>query len=511
MKRKSKKNQVPHEEVSCISNKGRTSQSMLKYTVSVSAMCIALLYISIQNSENKKYSEKLITKHLRKQINNWINKKINITTENNIHTVNSENVIRLLDNCATDSVSTSEISDDETYQLFQILGFKKVQFTSESWCRKYLSIESIEGWWDKSGLNGISNITYTDGRFAIGQFHKGAIWGEMKTYRCIFGTCNDWEEEDEQDVTVAEYLESVVRYVGGRPDKTHRSLWFPVGGGILQCFPDPDGLADGDNCVYLYPDYETALIGLWKSGRMVSTVEAKLVGLYLENDHLQLEVGKVKMKEKVKYRLDVSTSTVISATPLIEDPFEEKIVYVAESIIENAGEGLFLKKNVASGDLVAIYNGVRMSDHEARLRKEDRRSPYRIFGWNGEVLNIPSRFQTTETYTASLAHKANHAKNANAVFRMLDHPRFGECIGVYMIKEGAAGEEVYVDYGYVEKAMATEAGMDMLLDAAQMISGIKTKKEFKLEMKKAIGHIREKVGHLKPLISTLKLAQSFMS
>ena len=129
MKRKSKKNQVPQEEVSWRSNKGRTSQSMLKYTVSVSAMCIALLYISIQNSENKKYSEKLITKHLRKQINNWINKKINITTENNIHNVNSENVIRLLDNCATDSVSTSEISDDETYQLFQMLGFKKVQFT----------------------------------------------------------------------------------------------------------------------------------------------------------------------------------------------------------------------------------------------------------------------------------------------------------------------------------------------------------------------------------------------
>ena len=207
----------------------------------------------------------------------------------------------------------------------------------------------------------------------------------------------------------------------------------------------------------------------------------------------------------------MSSSTVISRSPLLEDPYEQKRVYVAESIIQNAGEGLFLRQNAAAGDLVAIYNGVRMSEHESKLRKEDRRSHYRVFGRNGEIMNIPANLQSTETYRASLAHKANHVKDANAEFGPLDHPRFGEIIGVFMIKDGKAGEEIYVDYGYVEKALATEAGMDFMLSAAQVVSGLTNKSEFKQEMKKAIGYVRENVVHIKPFINTLKMAKSFLS
>ena len=88
--------------------------------------------------------------------------------------------------------------------------------------------------------------------------------------------------------------------------------------------------------------------------------------------------------------------------------------------------------------------------------------------------------------------------------------RFGEVIGVFMIKSGVAGEEVLVDYGYVEKALATEAGLDMLLKAAQSVSGLSNTREFKSEMKRAIGYIRGHVDHIKPLINTLKMARSFI-
>ena len=81
---------------------------------------------------------------------------------------------------------------------------------------------------------------------------------------------------------------------------------------------------------------------------------------------------------------------------------------------------------------------------------------------------------------------------------------------MFMIKPGVAGEEVLVDYGYVEKALATEAGLDMLLRAAQSVSGLSDTGEFKSEMKRAIGYIRDNVGHIKPIINTLKMARSFM-
>lgn len=152
-----------------------------------------------------------------------------------------------------------------------------------------------------------------------------------------------------------------------------------------------------------------------------------------------------------------------------------------------------------------------MTEHEARVRAEDRRSPYRIHGWDGEILNIPLGQHFTDNYSASSAHKANHAKKANSEFRNLEHPRFGKILGIFMLKDGVAGEEVLVDYGYIEKAQATEAGIQMLLEAAQAMSGLSDKKEFKQEMKRAIGYIREKVGHLKPLINTMKMAKAFMS
>ena len=59
--------------------------------------------------------------------------------------------------------------------------------------------------------------------------------------------------------------------------------------------------------------------------------------------------------------------------------------------------------------------------------------------------------------------------------------------------------------------MATEAGIKMMLDSAQVMSGYTNKEEFKREMKRTIGYVRDQVNHLKPLLSTFKMARNFMS
>ena len=245
----------------------------------------------------------------------------------------------------------------------------------------------------------------------------------MSRVRCVFGACDVWEEQEGLNVTAADHLESVLHYVGGRPDPKHTGLWLPVGGGLIQCPPDEDGLASGGGCVYLYPDLNTALLGQWRSGRMMTAHEAAVRGIYEDQDDLRLVVERTKGMDANVFTLDISTSTKISSQPRLEDPYEQRMVYVAESMIPGAGEGVFLRRDVKPGDLVSIYNGVRMTEQESRLRKEDRRSVYRIHGQAGEILNIPTWAQSLDNYTASLGHKVNHDKKANAEFRFLDHPR----------------------------------------------------------------------------------------
>ena len=48
-----------------------------------------------------------------------------------------------------------------------------------------------------------------------------------------------------------------------------------------------------------------------------------------------------------------------------------------------------------------------MTTREARKRKEDRKSQYRIHGWGDMVLNVPPAFVDTRNYTASLGHKVS--------------------------------------------------------------------------------------------------------
>ena len=54
----------------------------------------------------------------------------------------------------------------------------------------------------------------------------------------------------------------------------------------------------------------------------------------------------------------------ISRDPLLEDPYEQDTVYVAQSgIATDAGEGLFAKRNLRKGELVALFSGLREVKH----------------------------------------------------------------------------------------------------------------------------------------------------
>ena len=55
-----------------------------------------------------------------------------------------------------------------------------------------------------------------------------------------------------------------------------------------------------------------------------------------------------------------STESSVGAGPLVPDPYEERTVEVRDSGVGGGGEGLYVKRNIAKGELIALYNGVRI-------------------------------------------------------------------------------------------------------------------------------------------------------
>ena len=67
-----------------------------------------------------------------------------------------------------------------------------------------------------------------------------------------------------------------------------------------------------------------------------------------------------------------STENSVGAQPLVSDPYEERTVEVRDSGVGGGGEGLYVKRNIAKGELIALYNGVRIfQKKQACLNKTD--------------------------------------------------------------------------------------------------------------------------------------------
>ena len=90
------------------------------------------------------------------------------------------------------------------------------------------------------------------------------------------------------------------------------------------------------------------------------------------------------------------------------------------------GDGLFVREDVEEGAVLAFYNGVRLDKGEAEEPSENwEDDAYKILDQTEEenVLDIPEKFRSIDTYCASLAHKTNHSFSPNARFCLFLHPR----------------------------------------------------------------------------------------
>ena len=100
--------------------------------------------------------------------------------------------------------------------------------------------------------------------------------------------------------------------------------------------------------------------------------------------------------EEVVYQREVSTCHFMTTSPLLRDPYEVAMVEVRQSMVEGAEEGLFSRKNVTAGTVLAFYNGIRRNkpqDSSSAWQLEE--NAYKIFDptMKNQTIDIPKPFR----------------------------------------------------------------------------------------------------------------------
>jgi len=120
------------------------------------------------------------------------------------------------------------------------------------------------------------------------------------------------------------------------------------------------GLLTGNNISYIYPDCKTVLQGSFANGVMEAGQESELIDLDEDEYGVKIPViEKSKFHSDQVHRRQIGFYNHICKDPTAADPFESKMVYVGQSEIPGASEGLFAKCEIETGTTAAFYNGSR--------------------------------------------------------------------------------------------------------------------------------------------------------
>ena len=171
---------------------------------------------------------------------------------------------------------------------------------------------------------------------------------------------------------------------------------------------ESDATISGDNISYIYPDMETSFVGIFENKTMksaeyftISEVKCNAYGLPFVS-----KFNKGKEPSPSTYYYHPPTNTSFGAGPIgIIDPFERSLLDLKKSSITNSGEGIYVKKDVKEGMLVALYSGYLYNEEQMVIysdncsyniskSEEERRScgkfACEINHWNETlIINIP--------------------------------------------------------------------------------------------------------------------------
>ena len=232
------------------------------------------------------------------------------------------------------------------------------------------------------------------------------------------------------------------RFKNGKKVGTH---WcWSRGDSFLVGPVDENNKPDGDNMFFIYPDLTTTLIGHFSHGKMTGGIIVSLIGVNL--DHAIPIPVVMESDCSTSYSYEPAGSICISRSPMLRDPYEKRYVYVKDSAVPFAGEGLWAKRGIKTGQVCALFNGVRQ--HHLWGQVDLPWSDYRISCEQGLDLDIYPEHVSTDNYRATLAHKTCHSFTPNCGFDQFWHPRFGLIMSIVANSDILAGEEISASYNY---------------------------------------------------------------
>lgn len=234
--------------------------------------------------------------------------------------------------------------------------------------------------------------------------------------------------------------------------------------GGMYCGNFTEGVLD-DKCARYYysPHNSRCLFGEWSEGEMVKSWFCDIPRSLRASSLQDKGVTMLSPSNKIVYSFDESTDKVASKNPKLSDPYEEELVYVKDSLIPGANEGLFAKVDLPAGIVCSMYGGIRITQTEVDQRdwalNANTITLIEDTDTTGTVIDVPPELNDTNEYCATLGHKANHSFTSNSKYDVFDHPRFGFIKCIRTLEPVAAGEEVTVYYGYDEADIDEEDGV----------------------------------------------------
>ena len=281
--------------------------------------------------------------------------------------------------------------------------------------------------------------------------HEEASW-EIKKW-----ILTEIRDEDKTKVRFYETDVSFVKPASG-------PSWYIVGDGWQGSYyyEDRHDLPERPG-VYLFPDYLTAVVGLFRDHVLVTGHVTRLSEACRDGHVWSLSFDPIAASSPpLTYSPPSHYSYGVS--PTSGDPYEMRTVEVRRSTREAANQGLFTKRSVMSGEVLAFYSGL-IINCDSSLRPLDRReltddeeherNAYNIaldLGGDEENLCIdipPDMGGDVTKYNATLAHKVNHSFEPNSEFVLFSaHPVLGTIMAITALEDMEAGLEITVNYGY---------------------------------------------------------------
>ena len=116
----------------------------------------------------------------------------------------------------------------------------------------------------------------------------------------------------------------------------------------------------GENIAFIYPDFETVLLGNFQNGVMIAAKPTKILAERCKNGIKELKFAQPK-ENAPTFIYEKPTHLRPGDQPTVADPFESKRIYIGKGVMQ---DGLFAKKDIRNGELICYLSGTLHNENK---------------------------------------------------------------------------------------------------------------------------------------------------